>query len=907
MIPDFLHRLRALFRRKAVESELDDEIRFHLDREVEKYMSAGLAREDAVRRANLALGGIEQVKEDCRHSRGISALETAIRDLRYGARVLCRSPAFTAVVVLSLALGIGANTAIFTLIDAVMLKTLPVHDPEHLYLIGRILEGRPMFGLTYHEYRLLRARNRALTDLAAYSPVPLNVSIDGSIEPAVSGQLVTGNYFSLLGVAPVAGRPITIDDDRAPNAHPVAVISHRFWQRRFGSNPATVGRQVSISGFPFTIIGVTPPEFFGTEVGTAPDIFVPVMMQPVVMPVSENLLEKPIIVSTWLLPLGRLKPGVNLSQAAAELTALHRHNSELATARGKGNVPSPFAGETLVLTSAARGLSDLRLQFSQSLRILMAVVAVLLVIACANTANLLLALAAARRSEFALRLSLGAGRWRLIRQLLAESLLLASAGGMLGVLLAQWGTHLLVAFISTGRTPVALDVNPDLRVLAFTSGIVVLTGILFGLAPAWRASRVNLTPALKGLRGDASAQLGALRPGKILAISQVALSVILVSGAAMFARSLQNLDSRDNGFNRQSVLIVRVEPRLSDQRNIPGVSQRLDRIYRELLERMSSVPGVRSASLARFTPTASLNFTTGIKLPSGEQISAAAMMIYPGYFAAMGIPIMSGRDFQAGDLRENSPLVAIVNESFVRRYFEGQDPVGRQFLGRPHRGDSSTGAFIGVVRDSPYANLRGDPPPMIYQPFFQLPTGRGQMVLHVRITADPGGVIPRIREEIQKVDNTLPVFNVYTLAEEVDAALMRERLIAVLSSLFSALALLLACVGLYGLTAFNVVRRTGEMGIRMALGANGRDVQWMVLREALLVVLAGVAIGIPSALAVGRLASSQISGLLFGLSPHDPAAILTAGVVMILVVGIAGYLPARRASRLDPMAALRIE
>jgi predicted permease len=466
-------------------------------------------------------------------------VENAMQDLRFAARILAKAPAFTAVAILSIALGIGANTAIFSLLDAVMWRMLPVKDPEGLQLLVHGHGGNFSSGFTYSQFRLMQERNRVLTRLAAYSPVRMNVTVDGSVEPAAQGLMVSGNYFSALGVSPIAGRAILPEDDRVPNGHPVAMISHGYWKRRFGRAPATVGRTISISGTPFTVIGVTPPEFFGVEVGMAPEIFVPVMMQPSVDPAAENLLDNPILYSTWLHAVGRLRPGIHAPQATAELDVLFRR--ELPKGGGKLGA---LANEHLRLQPAATGLSDLRQQFSRPLFILMALVGIVLLIACANTANLLLARAAARRLEFAMRLAVGAGRGRLIRQLLAESLLLAVTGGIGGILLAHWATRLLVLYISSGRTPIVLDLNPDVRVLAFTAAVSIATGILFGLAPAMRAARVDLAPALKHLGGSQIQGRGALRPGRILAVVQIALSLVLLIGAGLFVRSLQGGGNR---------------------------------------------------------------------------------------------------------------------------------------------------------------------------------------------------------------------------------------------------------------------------------------------------------------------------------------------------------------------------
>jgi putative ABC transport system permease protein len=690
------------------------------------------------------------------------------------------------------------------------------------------------------------------------------------------------------------GRAIGAEDDIAPNGHPVAMISYGYWKRRFGLDPSVVGRDLAISGTRFTIIGVTPPEFFGVEVGSAPDIFLPVMMQPTAMPDFENLLDQPIIYRTWLQVVARLEAGVTAQQAAASLQPLFLEHVPKAGPKGPG-----LEDEKLAFTPASTGISSLRGQFSQPLFILMAIVGIVLLIACANTANLLLARAASRTTELAMRLALGAGRGRLIRQLLVESVVLASLGGLCGVLIAYGATRFLVSYMSAGRSPIVLEVGPDLRVLAFTAAVSFLTGLLFGLAPALRATRVDLAPALKA---TGRSLRGGLRSGKILCVAQVALSLVLLIGAGLFVRSLQKLNAQDSGVARGSVLIVRVEPKGSDQRNIPGTSERLDRIYKDLIARVDAIPGVRSSSLAQFTPTTLRGNYIPFGLPSGSEEKALVPMVYPNYFTTMGISTIAGRDFNSGDLAATAPLVAVVNETFARKAFGNDTAVGKQLRQR-----GTLREIIGVVRDSRYTNLRGDTLPVVYQPFLQTNTGRGQMALYIRLATATGTVLPHVRDAVRNVDRDLPLFDIRTLAQEMDIVLIQERLIATLSTVFSTLALLLACVGLYGLLAFSVVQRMPEMGVRMALGARRSDVVWTVMREALMLVAAGVVIGVPAALAVGRIASNQISGLLFGLQATDPLTIVHATLLLASVAAIAGYVPARRASRVDPMVALRSE
>jgi predicted permease len=821
-------------------------------------------------------------------------METTLQDLRFALRQLHKNAGFAAVVILSLALGIGANTAIFTLIDAVLLRMLPVTDPGQLHFVVRHRPTGTATGYEYEDFRLLRAANPVFTDIAGYGTTRINVSIDGRNEPTAEGQMVSGSYFSVLGVSAVAGRLIGPDDDRNPNGHPVAVISHSYWRRRFGLDPGTIGRTISVSGVPFTIIGVTPPEFFGLEVGRAAEIFVPVMMQPSVMPASENLLASPIIMNSFLTAFGRLKPEYTEQQAAAAMAALDVLRPLMTKPMRPGEQPQRIP-EKLGLAPAATGLSALRQQFSQPLFVLMAVVGVVLLIACANVASLVLSRAASRQPEFSMRLALGAGRWQLLRQL-------AVAGGLFGLMLARWATGVLVAFLSSGRTPIVLSLAPDVRVLTFTAAVSILTGILCGLIPALRASRVDVIAGLRGQTRGAGGGNQWLRPGRILVACQVALCLVLLFGAGLFVRSLQAIDGQDAGFDRESVLVLRVEPRGSDQRSVPGTTERLDQIYRELLERVRAIPGVRAATLAHFAPTSRVTYGGPAQMPTGETVAVSRMMTYPGYFATMGLPVRAGRDFEPRDLASNAPMVGIVNEAFVRQVMHGENPVGKQIVerGRPRE-------IVGVVADAVYATLRESPQPLVYQTFLQTNTGRGQMTLHVRVASGAAGVAARVREEVQRLDKDMPLFALYTLAEQMASALSRERLVATLSGLFSVLALLLASVGLYGLMAFAVVRRTGELGVRMALGAERSAVVRMVLREALRLVVAGLAIGIPAAILLGRFAAGMTAGLLFGLTATDPLTLAGAAVLLMSVAAVAAYFPADRASRIDPITALRVD
>jgi predicted permease len=753
-------------------------------------------------------------------------------DLRYSVRGLLKSPGFTITVALSLALGIGANTAIFSLMDAVMWRLLPVRAPAGLLMIDP--------GLTYEQFRTLQNDN-TVAGIAAYSAARLNVSVNGSIEPTADGQLVTGDFFPLLGVSALLGRTIGPDDDRLPNGQPVAMISAGYWKRRFAADPGIVGRTIAISGLPHTIIGVTPPEFFGVDVGSNPDLFVPVMMQPTVVPALENLLDQPIIYRTWLTALVRLKPGVPLPQATTALQTLWLQHVPQGLRGGKG----PGLDQRLGLVPASTGLSSLRRQFSQPLLVLTAIVAIVLLIACANTANLLLARAAARSLEIAMRLALGAGRWRITRQLLVESVVLGLLGGVCGVLFAYWATRFLVVYMSSGRSPVVLDLTPNLRTLGFTATVSMATGLVFGLVPAMRATRIYLSRALKR-SGSLVTRGGGLGPGKVIAVAQVALSLLLLVGAGMFVRSVQRLLGDDFGVSRDSVLVMRVEPKGNDQRNIPGMTARLDQTYRDLVARVSAIPGVRVPSMGQTTPTRVAGGAgMSVELPSGELVRVSMVMLYADYFRTIGVPIVKGREFRAEDLVDGAPAACIVNEAFARQVFPGEDPIGKTcFTGRrPNVHDTAGPRYgtapeayriVGVVKDARYTNPRGQIDPIIYLTFLQTPTGRGQMVLHVRVGGDARTVQTAVRDQVLRVDPTLPTFEIHTLAEEMEAALVQERLIAMLSTFFGGLALVLAAVGLYGLLAFGVVQRTGEIGVRLALGARSGAVVWMILRDALI-------------------------------------------------------------------------
>ncbi len=882
---------------------LEDDIRAHIEQETDDYIARGVAPAEARRLARLAFGNVAIVTEDVRAVWRPVWLEQLVQDVGFALRLLRRTPLFTTAVVLSLALGIGANTAVFSLLNAVALRALPVANPQGLWKVG---DEYP-----YAAFRALASDDAALASVAAAGGVRLSVSINGTPEPAISGQLVSGNYFRLLGIRPALGRAISPDDDRTPNGHPVVMLSDEYWATRFGREPSTIGRVISISGTPFTVIGVTPPGFFGIEVGAAPSLFVPIMMQPTVVPVLGN---PPGLISGQFRVLTRLRPGVTAAQATAAVETrvhgwLEREMGGRANLSQFGSsVRAQLTGVNLwpELSEAATGFSGIREQFSRPLMILMAGVGILLLIACANTSNLLLARAAARQPEFGTRLALGASRWRITRQVLVESIALAGLGGVVGVGLAHWATRLLVVFISRGQTPVVLDVAPDARVLAFTTACAMLTGVLFGLAPALRATGLRMLPTVRVPTSRSGSRLG-LAPERLLAVSQIALSLVLLIGAALFVRGLLSLDGRGGGAEQRDVLVARVEPAGSySRRRPPHTLLRIDREYKGLLERIHAITGVRSASLAEYSPANPGGIYRRVTTSWGAEVQLHQPMVYPRYFSTMGIPFVDGQDFTPRDLEANSRPVAIVNETFARLFFGQSSPVG-QPCGVMATNAALPCQIIGVVRDSPYADIAGDTVATMYQPFLQTDTNRGMMVLHVRASGDPRSIIPAVRRELQQAHPTAPPFAIHTIADELDAVLVRQRLLATLGSVFSLLALLLAGVGLYGLFTFIVVRRTPEIGMRMALGAGRRDIARMIIGEALTLVLAGVVLGGAGGIVLSRLATLRVAGLLPTVNAQDPPALAAAVATLLTVAGIAAYLPARRAARIAPMQAVRAE
>jgi len=830
-----------------------------------------------------------------------------LQDLRYGVRMLLKHKGFTAVAILSLALEIGANTAIFSLIDALMLRALPVQRPEQLMLFGNansagVTTGFPDYSadlFSYPTYREFRQRNQVFVDLAAVHSFGSRVhgivhagKSAGELEQ-INAQMVSGTYFPVLGVNALLGRSLDQDDDVTPGGHPVAVASYSWWQRRFGGDPSVIGNTITIDKTSYTIVGVAPKEFFGTTVGESPDIWVPLSMEEQLPPGWKGLNEH-FFQSLYL--IGRLKPGVVREQAEAESNLLFKQ----ILLEYSGSQPAPERMQAIQkaridLTPAGRGLSELRRDFSLPLKVLMVVVGVVLLIACANIANLLMARAAAREQEFTVRVALGASPLRIGRQLLTESLVLALCGGAVGVLIGSWGSGALVSMVSTGPQVLPLNVEPDLRVLIFTLIVSVLSAAVFGTAPAIRASRVELSASLKSNRAATSMSRSLL--GKTLLVSQVALSLILLIGAGLFVRTLVNLEGVDTGFSKDNVLLFQIDT------DSIGYTQdsRLAKLYKDVEDKVSLIPGVHAASFSMFafnqggwTSPASTNQDSSTLTESIKHNSVG-----PNFLSAMGLPLLAGRAFGPQDT-ETSQKVAVISDALARRFFPNGSPLGKRFGrgGPEHSGDIEV---IGVVKDAKYGDVMEEPQLMAYYPYSQVINFLSNF--EINFSGQPNAIISEARRAIKEVDRDLPVGEVVRMSEYVDRSLVHQRLVANLSSFFGILALLLACIGHFGIMSYSVARRTNEIGIRMALGAGHADVLKLVIREGLTPVLVGICIGLPVTIAGGRLLSS----LLFKLSPTDPLTIVIATVLLLAVAALAGYLPARRAARVDPMTALRRE
>lgn len=835
-------------------------------------------------------------------------METIFHDLRYGLRVLRASPGFAAVAVLSLALGIGANTSIFSVVNAALLRPLPVTEPDRLVFVFNGSRTSPWGVSSYPDYLDYRDKNEVFSDLLTYSSITMSARSDDQTD-LISGSIVSGNFFDALGVRAAIGRTFTPEEDKTPNTHPVAVISHGLWERRFGGDPKTIGQQLALNGHAFTIIGVTPAGFNGPDVLEDNEIYVPIMMQALVRPprggfsgdMNPDLLSRRG--SRWMKMIGRLKPGVSFEQAQAAMTTIAAGLEQAYPEDNRERIAALFP----VSKVDPQGYT----QLISVAGLLLAVVGMVLLIACANVANLLLARASARRKEIAVRLAMGASRWRLVRQLLTESVLLSLAGGVVGLLLALWTIDLLkTATPASGIFSFTLDYRLDGRVLAFTFVLSLATGVIFGLAPALQASRSDLVPALKGEDSAAAQGRRSFSLRNLLVVAQVALSLVLLIGTGLFLRSLSNAQEIDPGFDADRILDAQLNINLLRYTKTQGRE-----FYRQIVERVEALPGVESASLARIVPLSgssrNLSFfiqgqdgpdnvsrSEGTGLDAENQYIVNTNVVGLKYFQTMGIPMLNGRDFTAQD-NEGAPLAAIISESVARRYFGGQDPLGQRVSFRGAQGPWSE--IIGVVRNSKYRTLGENPRPLVYVPLAQ--NHETGMALHVRTKVDPTSLAASMRREIQALDPNLPVTNLQPLSQVVAESLFAARMGATLLAIFGSLALLLAAIGLYGVMSYSVSRRTREIGIRIALGAGKGNVLRLVLKEGLTLVGGGVAAGLLIAAAATRLLTS----FLYGVSPLDAMTFAAIPLVLGLVALLASYLPARRAAKVDPMIALRYE
>jgi macrolide transport system ATP-binding/permease protein len=836
-------------------------------------------------------------------------METLFQDLRYGVRTLLKNPGFAAVALLSLALGIGANTAIFSFVNAILLRPMPVTNPGELMFVFSGRGDSPFITASYPDYVDFRDRNEVFTDMACYGGASVSLASDEKTD-LVQGAIVSGNYFDVLGVRPIQGRAFSPEEDQTPGTHPVAMVSHALWQQRFGGDPGIVGKTLVLNGQVFTVIGVAPPNFNGASVGSTIDIYVPMMMQALIRPprggfsgeLNADLLKRRG--PRWLDMVGRLRPGVSQAQAQAAMSTLA---SQLEQA-----YPDTNRGWIVTLFPLSKGDPGLRSDVLPVAGLLLSVVGMVLLIACFNVANLLLSRAASRRKEVSIRLALGASRLRLIRQMLTESVLLSMIGGALGLLLALWITDLLETINPPANIfSLRLDLSPDLSVLGFTLGLSVVTGLIFGLAPALQASKPDLIPALKDENATVGHGARRFNLRSLFVVGQVGISLVLLISAGLFLRSLRNAQAINPGFTADNVLIMPLDINLLKYTKPQGRT-----FYGQAIEKVEALPGVQSATLARVVPLSGGGRTTNIFIEGQEPVSNArtsennasdesnrtntvnANVVSLRYFETLNIPLLRGRDFTGGD-REGAPPVIIVNEAFARRFWKDEDAVGKRISTR-----SAQGPFleiVGVVANGKYITLGEEPRSMMYMPLLQ--NHETGMTLHVRTSVDPGSLAAAVRGEVQSLEKNLPITGTRTMADQVSSSLFPAKMGAILLAIFGLLALLLASVGIYGVMGYSVARRTREIGIRMALGAGRGDVLKLVLTEGMTLVAIGVGVGLGAA----WFATQLLASFLYGVSATDPLTFAGISLLLSGVALVASFVPARRATRVDPLVALRYE
>ena len=930
-----LKRLRALFFRQNQlqnqEINADDELRFHLEKEVEQNIAKGMSPAEARRQALIAFGGVQQTRETLREVHRGRMLESFLQDVRYGWRMLRKSPAFTIIAVLTLALGIGANTAIFSLIDAVIFRSMPIPDPQGLV----VFQWQANHGPETHSYRTfgdcddhsdgahpggcslplpffkeVQTQTSAFSHLAAFTGGQyFDLSGNGPAK-MVRGEFISGDYFETLGIHAHLGRLLAPTDD-ATEAPAVAVLNYGFWQSSFGGSATAIGKTVRLNGTPFTIIGVAEPKFDALTLANKYDLWVPLAQRSKLVPhwnAKQDQMD-----SWWLVIIGRVKDGTPVAQAQAAVSLMFRNEM----LRGAKPIFKAEHCPALRLASAARELGGSQEDTLQPMYVMMLCVGIVLLISCANVAGLLLARSTVRQREIAVRLALGAKRGRLVLQLLTESLMLSFIGGVLGLLLAVWGARALMALVSADSFyPPVFSPQLDWRVLAFTAGVSLLTGIIFGLAPAMRGSNIALTASLKsgdgGLAGGMHARKSRFTLGGALVAMQMALAIVVLVTAGLLVRTLNNLKNLDPGFDTHSLLLFGVDPRLAGYKG-----PQVDNLYRDLQEKFSALPSVTSVSYS-WQPllNGGLSSTSFLKpgtaLSSKEQVEADQLSIGPNFFATLRVPFLSGHDFtpvdfaaadaNSGDKPGLAPTPVIVNESFVRSYFPNRNPLGERFGDNeptePGENKSPGYQIVGIVANAKYNSLRRD-----VQPTFYMPNIGGDAFFELRTATDPTTMISAVRNIVGHENQDLALFRISTQIQAIDRQVSSERLTAQLASFFGLLALVLACLGLYGLLSYEVTRRTREIGIRMAVGAQSHNVVRLVLAKAVALIVAGAAVGIAVSLGVTRFLAS----FLYGVKASDPITLIAVSVLLSVVALAACYIPARRATKVDPLVALRYE
>ena len=916
-------RCLALFGRRRLDAQLDSEIGSHLEMLEEEFRAKGFGPKQARQAARRKFGGVAQIQEAYRDRRGIPLFETLVRDVWHGVRTLRRNPGFTFVVMLSLGLGIGANTAIYSFMDAILMRSPPVRDPESLVGIDWHMKDRstiprgaalfypdPKTGFTginfpFAFFELLKANNSVFSSLFAYSnygAASLNLTVHGQSGLA-DGQFVSGTFFGGLGISPVAGRLLDSTDDR-PGAPAVAVISFSAWQSRLQGSTESVGQAILINGTPFTVVGVAPPGFYGpglNKSASVPDVYLPLHVSALLDDqISSGGPNQRYVDKTfyWVEMMGRLRPGVSVGQAQAALAPVFQQFvGGMASEKEQSNLPALF----LKKDARGEGLELLRRQYSKPLYVLMSMAGLILAIACVNIANLLLARGDARRREIAVRLSMGASRARVVRQLLTESLLLASLGGIAGIVFAMWGIRALTCLLANGRDNFTLHAELNWHVLGVTIALSMLTGLLFGFAPAILATRVNTMSALKAAPYRDRAPL--VSSGQGLAVVQIALSLLLVVAAGLFVRTLANLQSVEVGFDPKHMLLFTVNAKQAGYSGVP-----LARFYEDLQSRFTGIPGVRAVSFSSYAPLSGYTMPVRVAVPDAAPDAlgrATALPVGHSFLTTMRIPTLLGREIDERDTKQHRP-VAVVSQAFANTYLGAENPIGKHFrLATPLVSGSAAAEIevIGVAKDTRVVFLKRDVPPMVYLPYSQDPRRIFSMVFELSTEGDPLAMVGTVRQLVRQADSRVPVSGIKTQSAQIEQTIGDERTLARLASCCGVLTLTIACIGLYGTTAYGVSRRTNEIGIRMALGAERWHVIWMVLREVFTLSSAGIAIGLLAAYGL----SHFVQSLLFGVKSNDPMTLWVAVGILFAFGALAGFIPARRASLIDPAVSLRHE